>query len=181
MIQIWAAIAGVFAIAAGCTPAAQAGSSRALPSAWVVYGGNVQHDSAFKAPSGPVGDALERGVSWRFAEADALPLTVEFGKDAAVLGPRSAPVKTTQFLGNAVGVTVVGGILYAESDSGHVYALDAATGQQIWRAKVDNSAMGNPIVVGGRVFVGTGDTGFSFSQILHAQSGSRTDLVRGLA
>lgn len=180
-MQIWAAIAGVFAIAAGCTPAAQAGSSRALPSAWVVYGGNVQHDSAFKAPSGPVGDALERGVSWRFAEADALPLTVEFGKDAAALGPRSAPVKTTQFLGNAVGVTVAGGILYAESDSGHVYALDAATGQQIWRAKVDNSAMGNPIVAGGRVFVGTGDTGFSFSQILHAQSGSRTDLVRGLA
>jgi outer membrane protein assembly factor BamB len=118
-------------------------------------------------------------VSWQFAEEGALPLDLVDGKDADVLGPRSAPVKTTQFLGNAVGVTVVGDTVFAESDAGFVYALDAVTGRLRWRASVDNAAMGNPIVVGGRVFVGSGDTGFAFSQVMRAMAGD--PLVRGLS
>lgn len=173
--------AALCVLVSGLVLPARAAPRHSLPSAWVVYGGDIEHDSAFAAPVGAAGAALAKGVSWRFEEANALPLTVPLGKDAAALGPRSAPVKTTQFLGNAVGVTVVGDVLYVESDSGYVYALDAVTGRQIWRARVDNAAMGNPLVVDGRVFVGSGDTGFSFSQILHAQSGSRAGLVRGLA
>jgi outer membrane protein assembly factor BamB len=176
-------IAGVAALIGLAAPTARAdtGPSRALPTQWTTYSGDIEHDSAFKAPPGAAGALLSQGVSWRFAEAQALPLSVKYGKDAKALGPRSAPVKTTQFLGNAVGVTVVGTIVYVESDAGYVYALDATTGHMIWRAKVDNAAMGDPIVADGRVFVGTGDTGFSFSQVLRAESGSRTDLVRGLA
>lgn len=153
-----------------------------LPTAaWSVYGGDIAHNSAFVAPAGAAGDALRHGVSWKFAEENALPLDDPLGKDGAALGPRSAPVKTTQFLGSAVGVTVVGNVVYGESDSGYVYAIDAVSGHQIWRAHVDNAAMGNPIVADGRVFVGSGDTGFSFSQVLHAQGGAKTGLVRGLS
>lgn len=110
-----------------------------------------------------------------------MPLSIKLGKDGAALGPRTAPVKTTQFLGNAVGVTFVGNVVYTESDSGYIYALNAVSGHLIWPSKVDNAAMGNPIVVDGRVFVGTGDTGFSFAEILRTQSGSRADFVRGLS
>ncbi|MGC9270733.1 PQQ-binding-like beta-propeller repeat protein [Acidiphilium sp.] len=163
------------------TGRAEAASTRELPSQWTVYTGDVEHNSAFKAPTGAAGAALDKGVSWRFAEANALPLSDKLGKNAAALGPRGAPVKTTQFLGNAVGVTVVGDVLYVESDSGYVYALNAVTGRQIWRARVDNAAMGDPIVVDGRVFVGTGDTGFSFSQVLRAESNAHLGLVRGLS
>lgn len=180
IIGVFVGVAALMGLT-GATAWASTSRARTLPAQWTTYSGDVEHDSAFKAPPGPAGALLEQGVSWRFAEADALPLSVKYGKDATALGPRTAPVKTTQFLGNAVGVTVVGNTVYAESDAGFVYALDATTGCMIWRAKVDNATMGNPILVDGRVFVGTGDTGFSFSQILHAQSGSRADLVRGLS
>jgi outer membrane protein assembly factor BamB len=142
-----------------------------LPANWSVYGGNVEHNSDYTISQGEVAEVLNRGVSWRFAEDDALPLDLPDGKDADVLGPRSAPVRTTQFLGNAVGVTVVGDTVFAESDSGFVYALDAVTGRMKWRARVDNAAMGNPIVVDGRVFVGSGDTGFPFSEVMKAEAG----------
>jgi len=168
------------AVASVCT-GASAETPPPLPAPWAVYGGDIAHNSSYSAPAGPSGDALRRGVSWRFPEANAIPLDVPLGKDGAALGPRSAPVKTTQFLGSAVGVSVVGNVVYAESDSGYVYALDAVTGRQLWRARTDNAAMGDPIVVGGRVFVGSGDTGFSFSQVLRAQGGAKTGLVRGLS
>ncbi|MDD2878114.1 MAG: PQQ-binding-like beta-propeller repeat protein [Acidiphilium sp.] len=180
LINLAAGLAASMTVAAGAAHAAAA-PARGLPSQWTVYSGDIEHDSAFKAPAGAAGAALNKGVTWRFAEANALKLSDKLGKDAAALGPRTAPVKTTQFLGNAVGVTVVGDVVYVESDSGYVYALNAVTGRQIWRAPVDNAAMGDPVVVDGRVFVGTGDTGFSFSQILRAQSGSRAGLVRGLS
>ena len=57
-------------------------------------------------------------------------------------------------LGNAVGVTVVGDTVFAESDSGFVYALDAVTGRMKWRARVDTQPWETRFVVDGRVFVG---------------------------
>lgn len=156
-----------------------------LPQQWTVYAGNIQHDSAFKPAPGSALARLSGKISWSYAEAQSLPLSNEYGKDGTILGPRSAPVKTTQFLGNAVGVSVVGDVLYAESDAGYVYALDASSGRLLWSTQVDNAAMGDPLVVGGRVFVGTGDTGFSFAQVLRAQANAashkKIHLVRGLA
>src|SRR5665213_897853 len=93
-----------------------------LPPNWTVYGGDAQHNSDFTISQGQAADALNKGVSWRFAEAGALPLDMADGKDAEILGPRAAPVKTTQFLGNAVGVTVADNTVFAESDAGYVYA-----------------------------------------------------------
>jgi outer membrane protein assembly factor BamB len=152
-----------------------------LPANWTTYGGNNEHNSDYTISQGPAAEALNRGVSWKFAEDNALPLDLADGKDGDVLGPRLGPVKTTQFLGNAVGVTVVGDTAYAESDSGFVYALDAVTGKLRWRAGVDNAAMGNPIVVDGRVCVGSGDTGFDFSEVVKAMTGEADSMVRGLS
>lgn len=162
-----------------------AGHNLTLPSQWTLYAGDVQHNSVFAPVPGSALARLSGKISWRYAEANALPLSLKYGKDGAALGPRSAPVKTTQFLGNAVGVSVVGDVLYAESDSGDVYALNAATGHLIWSTHVDNAAMGDPVVVDGRVFIGTGDTGFSFSQVLQVETKVAQHkpfhLVRGLA
>lgn len=41
--------------------------------------------------------------------------------------------------------------------------------------------MGDPIVAANRVFAGVGDTGFSFSQVLKAEGGKKSGLVRGLS
>ena len=156
-----------------------------LPQQWTIYAGDVQHNASFAPIAGSELARLSGKISWRYAEANAIPLSVRYGKDGAALGPRSAPVKTTQFLGNAVGVSVVGNVLYAESDSGYVYALNASTGRLIWSTHVDNAAMGDPVVVDGRVFIGTGDTGFSFSQVLQVETKVAQHkpfhLVRGLA
>lgn len=155
-----------------------------LPRRWAVYSGDIQHNSAYDPDPGSALDRLSGRISWIYAEENALPLSEGKGKDDAALGSRLAPVKTTQFLGNAVGVSVVGDVLYAESDSGYIYSLDASTGRLIWSTQVDNAAMGNPVVVDGNVFVGTGDTGFSFEEVLQAQASAaghkQVHLVRGL-
>ncbi len=134
-----------------------------FPSSWPMYGAGPLHDAAFSAPASA--RALWRGYRWNFAELSALPLGGP-PKDSSVLGARRAPVKTTQSLGNAVGVTVVNGVVYSESDMGRLYALNAATGKLLWKARGNNAFMGNPLVEHGIVVAGTGDTGFSFNQMV---------------
>lgn len=134
-----------------------------FPRSWPMYGSNGDHNAAFSAPASS--KDLWRGYSWNFAELGALPLGGP-AKDQAVLGPRRAPVKTTQSLGNAVGVSAVGGVIYSESDMGQLYAINAATGKMLWHATGNNSFMGNPVVEHGIVVAGTGDTGFSFNQLV---------------
>lgn len=162
----------------GAKPAASPAPSPAadgFPAAWPVYAGNPEHNAAFEGAG--AAKAIRDGVTWNFAMDGALPLDGP-PADLAVLGPRGAPVKTTQFLGAAVGVTAVGGVIYAESDHNHVYALDAVTGQLLWETPTVNAMMGNPIVADGIVVAGAGDTGFSFEQVMaYAQ---KRPVVRGL-
>lgn len=150
--------------------------SRYYPQHWSLYAATPEHNAAFELPSGAP-EVLVKGVSWAFQEDGALPLDGP-PKDSAVLGPRLAPVKTTQFLGNAVGVTVYKGIVYTESDMMHVYANDAVTGKLLWAANTDNAAMGNPVIADGVVLVGSGDTGFSFEQVM--AFARHQPVVRGL-
>lgn len=146
----------------------------AFPQSWRMYGGTPTHNSSFRA-TGPAG--LMRGYSWNTPELNALPLNAP-AQDQSVLGARGAPVKTTQFLGNSVGVSAVKGVIYSESDMGKLYALNAKTGAQLWQASGDNSFMGNPVVAHGVVVAGAGDTGFSFSQVMKYVHGQTP--VRGL-
>ncbi|MEB3100757.1 PQQ-like beta-propeller repeat protein [Ferviditalea candida] len=153
---------------------------KGFPASWVTYAGNQEHNPVF-----PVSDSApnleKQGVSWNFAEKAAIPFGLEF-PDLNELGMRNAPVKMTQSLGNAVGVTAVNGIIYAESDDAHLYALNAKTGKQLWQAgPAVNCLMGNPIVGNGLVYVTAGDTGFSFSQVMkYLNSQGKTELTRGL-
>lgn len=147
---------------------------------WDVYAGSPSHNADFPVPAtSPKWE--QTGVQWNFAEDSAVPLNSSF-PDLSNLGARGAPVKMTQNLGNAVGVTAVGGIIYAESDDYHLYALNARTGALLWQTgPLVNNLMGNPIVQGNMVYVTAGDTGFPFSQVLKYElSGGQASLVRGL-
>lgn len=53
--------------------------------------------------------------------------------------------------------TVIDGTLYVGNNSGSLYAIDAASGQVIWKAHVTNPLMSAPLVYGDVVIVGEGD------------------------
>ena len=149
---------------AGPAPAAPAGDGSYFPQTWTNYAGSQDRNAAFALAPGAPGP-LRRGVSWQYAEAGALPLNGG-PYDEKVLGYLAASVKTTQMLGNSVGVTAIDGQIIAESDSSAVYSLNAVTGHLNWQAPTVNAAMGNPVAGGGLVFAGAGDTGFSFASML---------------
>lgn len=171
------AAAGILLGAAGCGQAASpaAASGAGYPAVWPMDGAGPERNAAFAAgPGAPAG--LQNGYRWRFAEVHALPLD-RLPPETPVVGRLRASVRITQTLGNALGVSVVQGTVYAESDSGAVYALDAADGRPIWQRTLTNQAMGNPVVVGGRVFVGTGNSDFSYRELVHYRL--RQPVMRG--
>lgn len=151
-----------------------------FPGQWNVFAGNSAHNSAFSLPKNAA-PWIKKGVQWNFAEMAAVPLGAAF-PDLSHLGTRGAPVKMTQNLGNAVGVTAYKGVVYAESDDYHLYALNARNGHLLWRTgMLVNNLMGNPIVSHGLVYVTAGDTGFPFSQVMKYElSGGKGTLRRGL-
>lgn len=56
---------------------------------------------------------------------------------------------------------VVAGTVYLGAMNGCVSALDARSGRLLWSVPLDNQVMSEPLVVGGRVFVGTGNKGMA--------------------
>jgi outer membrane protein assembly factor BamB len=64
---------------------------------------------------------------------------------------------------------VANGIVYFGSGDGHVYALDAATGQEKWKFKTGDVVHGSPAVANGMVYVGSWD---SYLYALDAASGA---------
>lgn len=143
------------------TPADRIG----FPQSWTQAYGNPVHNSAYPgAPSAPAW--LKNGVTWRYPEARAWPLSRHEPYGAKVYGERLALATMTQFYGNALGVSAVDGIIYAESDDQFAYALNARTGQLIWRTSpVGNTFMGNPLVSGHIVYLTAGNVGFNFSNV----------------
>ena len=132
---------------------------------WSFLGANPQHNAAFYAPAGAPA-WLTHGVAWRYAEARAWPLENKDSFDSAVYGARRGPSTQTQFYGNADGVSLVEGIVYAESDDQFAYAVNARTGKLIWRTSpVGNTLMGTPVVAEGKVFLSAGNVGFNFSNV----------------
>lgn len=55
----------------------------------------------------------------------------------------------------AGGPTVTGNLLVVGTLDGHVYAMDAATGKQIWSAEVDDELISPPAIDAGTVYVRT--------------------------
>jgi outer membrane protein assembly factor BamB len=52
---------------------------------------------------------------------------------------------------------VAGGVVYAGSADGNLYALDAATGARLWSAATGGSVYASPAVTNGTVYVGSTD------------------------
>ncbi|GAB3986198.1 PQQ-binding-like beta-propeller repeat protein [Actinoallomurus acanthiterrae] len=55
-------------------------------------------------------------------------------------------------------LTVADGVVYAGSTTGHMYALNAATGRVLWDQKGQGSSLAGPAVVDGTVYWGNGYT-----------------------
>jgi outer membrane protein assembly factor BamB len=56
---------------------------------------------------------------------------------------------------------VAGGVVYFTSYDGHLYAVDAKTGQDLWKFKTkDMMEMSSPIVADGVVYFGSEDSVF---------------------
>ncbi|WP_238974340.1 PQQ-binding-like beta-propeller repeat protein [Leptospirillum ferriphilum] len=136
------------------------------PSSWEQMNENPEHNAAFHQKAGGPSWFYD-GVGWRFAEARAWPLEEKNPFGTRTDGKIEAAAVQTQFYGNALGVSVVDGIVYAESDDMFAYALNARTGQLIWRTSpVGNHLMGNPIVKGRFVYLSAGGVGFNFANVV---------------
>ncbi len=136
------------------------------PAAWTHAYGRPDHNAAFNvslfAPSWIID-----GVRWDFPEARAWPLSNVNPFGANINGIKESLAVQTQFLGNSLGVSMVKGVVYAESDDMFVYAVNAQTGKLIWRVSpVGNNLMGNPLVIGNRVYVSAGSVGFNFDNVM---------------
>ncbi|MBF6570044.1 MAG: PQQ-binding-like beta-propeller repeat protein [Candidatus Binataceae bacterium] len=131
---------------------------------WQAYGGPTHNASYPAARNAPLW--LVKGVTWGFSEARAWPLTQTHPFNTATLGERSAQPIQTQSIGNALGVSMADGVVYAESDDMFVYAINAKTGNLIWRTSpIANNLMGNPLIVGDKVFVSAGSVAFNFANV----------------
>lgn len=126
---------------------------------------NEAHNAAF-----PIADDapewMHKGVRWVFPEARAWPLNEEQPFDVKTYGEARGLTTITQYYGNALGVSVVDGIVYAESDDFFCYAINARTGKLIWRnSPIGNNLMGTPLVVGDIVYVTGGSVAFNFHNV----------------
>ncbi len=138
---------------------------RVGPKRWTHAYGGPNHNAAFAvSPHAPAW--IRHGVSWNFPEARAWPLSKERPFGAQIYGIKEALPVQTQSYGNALGVSVVGGVVYAESDDSFAYAINARTGHLIWRASpVGNTLMGNPLVNDNRVYLSAGSVAFNFANV----------------
>ncbi len=136
------------------------------PSEWTHAYGNPQHNAGFSvATNAP--SWIRDGVRWNFPEARAWPLNDNHPYGEKVDGIKEALPVQTQFYGNALGVSVVKGVVYAESDDMFAYAVNARTGKLIWRSSpVANTLMGNPLVVGNKVYLSAGSVSFNFANVM---------------
>ena len=56
------------------------------------------------------------------------------------------------------GLSIVGDTLYVEGFDRKLYAIEATTGAERWEASLSNIAMNTPLVVNGKILVGTGSS-----------------------
>lgn len=136
-------------------PAARA----AFPNAWDQFAYDQPHDPVFP------GNAYTNGVFWA-APLTGIDMLRAWEAVPSFDNPESASARTGQFLGGVMGVSVANGIVYSQIGRREVNALDALTGERIWRAELVNYAgMGQSVVheVAGRpmVFVPVGDQSYN--------------------
>lgn len=119
-----------------------------FPSTWLSYTGGPDHNSVITKGPG--------NIAWQVPLKDAFPLAAP-PLDEALYGSEVATHMMHQYVGVGSGVSPVSGILYVGSDRFTVNALNAYTGQLIWRTQTQNANFGQPIVTPDTVVVSSGD------------------------
>ncbi len=136
----------------------------AFPSAWYAYAGGQEHNAYFA--TGP------SGVQWQTPLNASLALNAP-PRDEAIFGSEVATHMTTLAFGVGTGVAPVNGIVYTGSDRYTVNALNAYTGELIWRFSTINANFGQPLVTPEAVVVASaGDPWMNFSQVVRYMNGS---------
>lgn len=158
-----------------------------FPGNWTVSNYQQDHEAVVPTQS----QYLLQGVSWQdpvneLGGGVAIPLSTPPTQlpAANVKGPKSALVLLTQFVGEPLGVTLAGNLLYVEMDSGPgmVAAINPVTGNLVWYATgLASMAMNNPVVWNGIVYVTVGDVGFNFANFVHYEKGQYDQITRGMA
>lgn len=127
-------------------------NTRTFPDTWLAYAGGPERNSY--TPRGP------RSAEWTTALNHAYPLDLP-PLDAHLYGPEMATQMMHQAFGVGTGVTPANGVLYVGSDRYTIHALNALTGQRIWRSRTQNANFGQPLVTPNTVVVSAGDPWFN--------------------
>ncbi|PSR25383.1 MAG: hypothetical protein C7B47_12395 [Sulfobacillus thermosulfidooxidans] len=143
------------------------------PSQWTAFDYNQQHNAVFNTPN----KLLNKGVSWQFREFEGLPSLSSPPIDESVLGPTGAAIATNHQFGDPVGASVVDGVVYADTNTHYVYALNALNGHVLWDNTTVNANMSNPLIADGEVLIGIGDAGFQYGQLPVYKAGK--PVIRG--
>ncbi len=134
-----------------------------FPTTWLAYAHGQDHNSVEK--KGP------SGVSWQTGLKDAVPLNAP-PIDESLYGSEVATHMMQLHVGAGTGVTPVNGIAYVGSDRFSVNAINATTGQLIWRARTQNANPSEPLVTPKTVIVSTGDAWMNLGQTGSFRAGS---------
>ena len=118
-----------------------------FPNTWLAYAGGQDHNSVVS--KGP-------RVAWQTPLKDAFPLNAP-PLDEALYGSEIATHMMHLYVGVGTGVSPANGIVYAGSDRFRVNAINAITGQLIWRTRTQNANFGQPLVTPKTVVVSNGD------------------------
>lgn len=120
-----------------------------FPHTWLAYAGGQEHN-------GYVPGGL-KNVSWQAALNDwSIPLS-DPARNEAIYGAETATHMTHLAFGVGSGVSPVKGILYAGSDRYTINALNALTGEPIWRFSTMAANFSQPLVTASTVVVSAGD------------------------
>ncbi len=120
-----------------------------FPSTWLAYAGGQNHN-------GYVPGGL-KNVWWQTALTDwSIPLG-DPARNEAIYGGETATHMTHLAFGVGSGVSPVKGILYAGSDRYTINALNALTGEPIWRFSTMAANFSQPLVTASTVVVSAGD------------------------
>ncbi len=119
-----------------------------FPSTWLSYAGGQDHNAV--VDDGP------KDIQWQTALNEALPLDAA-PLDEQLLGSELATQMTHFSFGVGSGLAAANGIIYAGSDRFSINAVNARSGELIWRFRTFNANFGQPLVTPNTVIVGGGD------------------------
>lgn len=137
-------------------PGAVPNTSGSYPKTWLAYAGGQSHNAYVS--SGP------SGVQWQTPFNHSLPLNGT-PRDVNLFGQSTATVMTRLGMGVGTGLSVANGMVYVGDGRYTIAAVNAQTGQVVWKFHTINNNFGQPLVTPNTVVVSSGDPWFNFSGV----------------